>query len=273
MSLEETQHLLQTFQITPNKLLGQNFMIESTLYPKLASYAELVSSDVVLDVGAGFGFLSRFLAGKCRSVVAVEKDPQIASALRQQTSSFDNIAVVEGDVLKTPLLSFNKVIAAPPYYLSSDLVLFLLKHSHIDCVLLIVQKEFADRLVAQVGTELYSWLTVTVYQKAHVELLDLVQKDMFYPPPKVNSVILRIKPWKIPPFIVKDELFFERMVKWLFTERNKKLSNALEPFIKNTLQIDKQDFQKTLHHLPYYKMRPRELTPEIFGAIANAFTN
>jgi 16S rRNA (adenine1518-N6/adenine1519-N6)-dimethyltransferase len=272
MSLEETQQLIHTFHITPNKLLGQNFLVDPTFYPKLASYAQLSPSDTVLDAGAGFGFLTRFIADKCHKVIAVEKDPQIISALRQQTNKFDNLSIVEGDVLKTNLPPFNKAIAAPPYYLSTDLVLFLLTH-HVDCVVLIVQKEFADRLVAKVGTELYSWLTVTLYQKAQIELLDIVQKEMFYPQPNVNSIILRIKPWQTPPFTVKNEQFFEQMVKWLFTERNKKLSNALAPFIKNTLKINKQDSKKIIQTLSYHEMRPRELTPENFGAIANAFTN
>ncbi len=272
MSIEETQKLLQTFRIAPNKLLGQNFMIEPVFFPKLASYAELVSSDVVLDVGAGFGFLSKFLVNKCSGVIAVEKDPQIALALRQQTSAFVNITVVEGDVLKTSLPIFNKVIAAPPYYLSSNLMLFLLEQN-IDCAVLIVQKEFANRLVAEVGSENYGWLTVTVYQKATVELLDFVPKEMFYPSPSVDSVILRIKLRKKPSFVIKDPLFFERMIKWLFTERNKKVSNALEPFIKNTLKLDKWTFQEMMQSLPYHEMRPRELTPENFGALANVFTN
>jgi 16S rRNA (adenine1518-N6/adenine1519-N6)-dimethyltransferase len=247
-------------------------MVEPTFYPKLAKYAELAASDVVLDAGAGFGFLARFLSDKCRAVLAVEKDPQIAEVLRQQTSRYSNVTVVEGDVLKTKLPSFNKAIAAPPYYLSSKLVLFLLEHK-VDCSVLIVQKEFADRLAAKVGSEDYSWLTVTVYQKAQVELLDFVPKDMFYPQPEVDSVILRITPWKLPPFTVNDEAFFERMVKWLFTERNKKLANALKPFIKSTLKISKQEYQKTIKTSPYREMRPRELTPENFGDLANAFTN
>lgn len=274
MSFEETQQLLQTFQITPNKLLGQNFLIDHTLYPQLASYAELSPSDVVLDAGAGFGFLSRFLANKCQKVIAVEKDPKISSVLHQQTNKLDNLHIVEGDVLKALLPPFNKAIAAPPYYISSELVLFLLKH-HINCAVLIVQKEFANRLAAKVGTELYNWLTVTVYQKAHVELLDPIPKELFYPQPKVDSIILRIKPWQPPhaPFTVKDPVFFEHMVKWLFTERNKKLSNALTPFIKSTLKLSPQEFQKIIKALPYHEMRPREITPENFGAIANAFTH
>jgi 16S rRNA (adenine1518-N6/adenine1519-N6)-dimethyltransferase len=272
MSIEEILRVLQIFKITPNKLLGQNFMIEPFFYPQLVNYAELSSSDVVLDAGAGFGFLAKFLAVKCRGVIAVEKDPQIAFVLRQQTNGFGNVTVVEDDVLTAELPVFNRVIAAPPYYLSSKLVLFLIEHN-VDCAVLIVQKEFADRLIANVGSENYSWLTVIVHQKAHVELLDLVSKDMFYPRPEIDSIIIRLKPWQTPKFTVKNQLFFEQMVKWLFTERNKKLSNALEPFIKNTLKMNKQAFQKTIKNLPYYEMRPRELTPENFGDLANVFTN
>ncbi len=272
MGLEETKQLLRTFRITPNKLLGQNFMVEPAFYPKLCSYASLTDSDVVLDAGAGFGFLTSYLAGNCKAVVAVEKDPQIAQVLREQTRRLGNVTVIEGDVLKAELPDFNKAIAAPPYYLSSKLVLFLLERK-IDCSVLIVQKEFADRLVAKVGSEDYSWLTITVYQKAQVELLDLVPKDMFYPQPEVDSVIMRLKPWETALFNVKDGDFFRRMVKALFTERNKKLSNALEPFIKSTLKLNKQDYKKIIQALPFANMRPRELSPKDFGDLANAFTN
>ena len=134
-------------------------MVEPSLYRKLCSYAALESSDVVLDAGAGFGFLTRFLADKCKAVIAVEKDPQVAEVLREQVKGISNVTVIEGDVLKATLPKFNKVIAIPPYYLSSHLVTWLLEHK-IDCAVLILQKEFADRLVASVGSEDYGWLTV-----------------------------------------------------------------------------------------------------------------
>jgi 16S rRNA (adenine1518-N6/adenine1519-N6)-dimethyltransferase len=272
MGIEETKQLLRTYRITPNKLLGQNFMVESSFYPNLCAYASLSQSDVVLDAGAGFGFLTCFLADKCKAVIAVEKDPQVAKVLREQVHELSNVTVIEGDMLKTALPVFNKTIAIPPYYLSSKLVLWLVERK-VECAVLIVQKEFADRLVAKVGSEDYSWLTVTICQKAQVELLDAVSKDMFYPQPEVDSVIVRLKPWATVPFNVKDEEFFKRMVKWLFTERNKKLSNALEPFIKSTLKLSKQDYRKIIHASPYADMRVRELLPENFGVLANAFSN
>ena len=272
MSLEETKQLLRTYRITPNKLMGQNFMVEPSLYPKLCAYASLGHSDVVLDAGAGFGFLSRFLVDKCKTVVAVEKDPQVAKVLREQVKGIGNVIVIEGDVLKVTLPEFNKVIAIPPYYLSSHLVTWLLERK-IECAVIILQKEFAGRLIAAVGSEDYGWLTVVTNQRAEVELLDAVPKAIFYPQPEVDSIIVRLKPWSTKPFEVKDEMFFVRMVKWLFTQRNKKLGKALTPFIKSNFKLSKQDSEKLALSLPFHDRRVRELSPKDFGALANALPN
>ena len=269
MSFEETKQLLRTYRITPNRLSGQNFMVEPSLYGRLCTYATLDSSDVVLDAGAGFGFLSRFLADKCKAVIAVEKDPQVAKALREQVKSTGNVIVIEGDVLKAALPEFNKIIAIPPYYLSSHLITWLIER-RIDCAVMILQKEFASRLIAAVGREDYGWLTVLTYQHAEVELLDAVPKEVFYPQPEVNSVIVTIKPWSKNPFELKDELFFRQMIKWLFTQRNKKLSKALTPFLKTTLKLSKQDAEKMALTLPFQERRAREMPPKDFGALANA---
>jgi len=244
-------------------------MVEPSLYPKLCIYAEISKTDVVLDAGAGFGWLTCFLADKCKRVVAVEKDPNVAMVLREQVKSLDNVIVVEGDVLKVALPEFNKVIAIPPYYLSSHLVLWLFEKK-VDRAALILQKEFADRLIASFGSEKYSWLTVVTNQVAAVELLDSVPKDMFYPPPEVNSVIVSLKLWKPPPFEVKDPAFFVRMLKWLFTQRNKKLGKAIAPFIKSNFKLNKQDAEKLALCLPFNQKRVRELSPKDFGALANA---
>ncbi len=272
MSLEETKQLLRTYRITPNKLLGQNFMVEPLIYDKLCSYAELASSDVVLDAGAGFGFLSRFLANKCKMVIAVEKDRQVAEVLREQIKGIGNVIVVESDVLKATLPEFNKVIAIPPYYLSSHLITWLLER-RFDCAVMIFQKEFSDRLIAPVSSEDYGWLTVVTNQRAQVELLDAVPKEMFYPQPEVDSVILCLKPWSKSRFEVKDEVFFKQMVKWLFTQRNKKLGKALVPFLKSTLKLSKKDAEKLALTLPYRDKRARELMPKDFGELANVISS
>jgi 16S rRNA (adenine1518-N6/adenine1519-N6)-dimethyltransferase len=244
-------------------------MVEPSLYGKLCAYASIGVSDVVLDAGAGFGFLSRFLADKCKAVISVEKDPQVAKALREQVKGIGNVTVIEGDVLKAVLPEFTKVLSIPPYYLSSHLVAWLLERN-IACAVLVVQKEFAKRLIAAVGCEDYGWLTVLTYQYAEAELLDSVPKGMFFPQPKVDSVIVRLKPRCKSPFKVKDEAFFKQITKWLFTQRNKKLGKALAPFFKTNLQLSKQDAEKLALALPFRDKRVRELTPEQFGALADA---
>jgi len=245
-------------------------MVEPALFGLLSVYAGVGEADVVLDAGAGFGFLTRFLADKCRSVIAVEKDPRVAAVLREQLKGVDNVAVIEGDVLKAALPEFTKVVAVPPYYLSSRLVLWLLER-RVACAVLILQREFASKLVASVGSEEYGWLTVAVCHSAEVELFDVVPKELFYPQPAVDSVIVRLVPWKQAPFEVKDVAFFKQMVRWLFNQRNKKLSNALEPFLKSALKLSKEEAKKRACAVRFGERRVRELAPKDFGALADAF--
>jgi 16S rRNA (adenine1518-N6/adenine1519-N6)-dimethyltransferase len=269
MSVEETKRLLRTFRIVPNRLLGQNFMVEPAFYPKLGEYAALSHTDVVLDAGAGFGFLTRFLAEKCKSVVAVEKDPRIAGVLREHVKGCANVTVVEGDVLKVELPVFDKVVAIPPYCLSSRLVTWLLERKTA-CAVLVLQREFAEKLVASVGSEDYGWLTVVALHEARVELLDAVPKSSFYPEPEVDSVIVRLSRWKTIPFTVKDEALFNGLVRWLFTQRNKKICNALVPFLKNVRKIGKAQAEELASRAPFAGRRARELSPREFGELANA---
>jgi 16S rRNA (adenine1518-N6/adenine1519-N6)-dimethyltransferase len=269
MSVDEAKLLLRRFRIVPNRVLGQNFMVEPAVFPLLSDYASLCRDDVVVDAGAGFGFLSRFLADKCRGVIAVEKDPRVAAVLREQLKGLANVAIVEGDVLKAALPEFNKVIAIPPYYLSSRLVLWLLERK-VACAVLILQREFASKLVASVGSDTYGWLTVVASYSAEVELFDAVPKDLFYPQPAVDSVIVRFMPWKTAPFEVKNAVLFKQMVRWLFNQRNKKVDNALVPFLKSTFKLSKEEAKKRACAIPFGERRVRELAPKDFGALANA---
>ena len=269
MSVSETKRLLRKFRIVPNRLLGQNFMVEPSIFPKLVDYASLGKADVVLDAGAGFGFLTRFLANRCESVLAVEKDSRVATVLREQLRGLANVTVIEGDVLKASVPSFSKGVSIPPYQISSRLLLWLFDRG-FDCAVLVLQKEFAGRLVAAVGSEDYGWLTVATFYSTEVNLLDSAPKHMFYPQPEVDSVIVRLTPWTTAPFEVKNETFFRQMVRWFFTQRNKKLSNALVPLIKSTLKVTKEDAEKMARTIPFREKRVRKLPPEAFGELANA---
>jgi len=244
-------------------------MIEPSIFQRMNDYASLDQDDVVLDIGAGLGFLTRFLAGKCNSVLAVEADDRLVKVLLEQFKNLHKVKVIVGNVLKTHIPEFNKVVSIPPYQVSSRLLLWLMNR-HFDSSVLIFQKEFANRLNAPVGSEQYGWLAVLTYYHAECELLDEVAKHMFYPQPDVDSTIVRLKPRNAAPFIVRDEALFTRLVQNLFSQRNRKVRNAVHPFLRGTLAKTVQDTKAIAHGVPYHNERVRSLAPEDFGVLANA---
>lgn len=269
--LEETKFLLRKYRIFPKKRLSQHFTVDPSIFQLMAGYADLTGDDVVLDIGAGFGFLTRFLAGKCRRVLAVELDSRVATVLRALLRDLPNVVVVEGDLLKVQLPPFNKVVAIPPYGISSSLIQWLFDKP-ITCAVLVLQKEFANRLVAPIGSEDYGWLTVLAYYHFDIELLEEVPRQAFYPQPEVDSLIVLFKPKHPKPFHVKNEERFKRFVQAMFTQRNRKVKNAVQAFIKKELATAGRDAQ-TGGSIPFQDKRVRELAPEDFGVLANVFTN
>jgi len=238
-------------------------MVDASVFDRLADYASLSGDDVVLDVGAGLGFLTAFLAARCAGVVAVEADSVLVRVLQEQLARVSNVQVIEGNVLKVSVPCFGKVVAIPPYTISSRLVVWLL-HRGFGLGVLVFQREFAGRLVASVGSGDYGWLTVVAYYCADVELLDDVPKAMFFPQPKVGSVVVRLKPKKPSPFELVDVVFFERLVRSLFTQRNRKVRNAIQPFLHSA------GLEVSVDAVPFHDRRVRELAPEDFGVLANA---
>jgi len=265
--LEKTRQLLWTYKIAPNRFLGQNFLVDETIFPKLSEYASLGQTDAALDVGAGFGFLSCFMANKCAHVLAVEKDARVASVLRKQVSGSTNICVIEGDVLAADVPVFDKVVSAPPYQISSELLNWLFLRP-FKCAVLILQEEFASRITASTGTDDYSWMTVYAYYHTSVESLDAVPRQKFYPEPEVDSTVVRLIPRSKPAFPLTDVRLFKQMLKSVFAERNKKLINAAMPFAKNVLGLSSGNAKSRLSKLPFFEDRVRTLAPEAFGDLA-----
>jgi 16S rRNA (adenine1518-N6/adenine1519-N6)-dimethyltransferase len=268
MSLtEKTKKLLKRHRIFPSKRLGQNFMVDDGYLHSMAYYASLHREDVVLEVGAGFGVLTRVLSPLCGKVIAVEVDRRLVEALKKELTGFDNVVVVEGDVLEAAIPKFNKVVANPPFHISSPILFWLLEKS-FDLAVLTFQKEFAKRLVADVGVKDYSRLTVETYYRAEVELLETVPKEAFFPLPDVDACMVRLKPRSVSPFRVKNEKVFHDLVRTLFTQRNRKVRNAVVVF------LHKAGVEKSLaDSLLFHDKRVRELAPEDFGAIANELSD
>jgi len=264
--LQRAKHLLRLYSLFPKKRLGQHFTVNSDMLQRLVSHASITKDDIVLEVGAGLGFLTQLLSSKCKKVISVEVDPKIVRILRKQLHSLQNVDLIEGDILTVSLPPFNKVVSAPPYSISSPL-LFRLLERKFDWAVLILQKEFAERLAASVGSKDYGRLTVTIYYRADVELLDYVPRTMFYPPPDVDSMMVRLKP-RGSPFQVDDEGTFFELVRTLFTQRNKKVRNGLISFLRKR-EITGKEAVELADSTIYSAKRVRELAPEDFGILTN----
>ncbi|MEM3695323.1 MAG: 16S rRNA (adenine(1518)-N(6)/adenine(1519)-N(6))-dimethyltransferase RsmA [Candidatus Bathyarchaeia archaeon] len=267
--LEETKFLLRKYRITPKKRLGQNFMVNQSTFQLIAEHACLTKNDAVLDIGAGLGFLTKFLAERCEKVLAVEFDSKLLKVLRGQLKAHTNVEIIEGDILKVPVPQFNKVASVPPYNISSQLLPWLF-NKNFECAVLVLQKEFAHHLVAKIGSEEYGWLTVITYYNAEVELLDEIPSWMFYPQPEVDSVIVRLKPKKQHPFTVKNEKLLQKLTQYLFNRRNRKVRNVISSFIRSTSFAITNKFENVLESSALFDKRVRELAPEDFGELANA---
>jgi 16S rRNA (adenine1518-N6/adenine1519-N6)-dimethyltransferase len=268
MSLtEKAKKLLKRHRIFPSKRLGQNFMVDESYLHSMVYYASLCREDVVLEIGAGFGELTRVLSPLCGKVIAVEVDRRLVEVLKKELAGFSNVAVIEGNVLEAAIPEFNKVVANPPFQISSPILFWLLEQS-FDLAVLTFQKEFAERLIADVGSKDYSRLTVETYYRAEVELLEAVPKEAFFPPPDVDACIVRLKPRSAPPFQVKSEAVFHELVRTLFTQRNRKVRNAVVGFLNKTGKKE-----NLADSLLFHDKRVRELAPEDFEAIANELSD
>lgn len=268
MSLyRKAKHLMHTCGIIPKKHLGQNFMVDDGFLQHLVSYGALERSDVVLEIGAGFGFLTCLLAEKSRKVAAVEVDARFVKILQTELADFENIELIEGDVLKVAMPAFNKVISNPPFSISSPLLFWLLNKT-FDLAVLTFQTEFTERLDAEIGTEKYSRLSVLTYYNAEVEVLEAVPRKAFYPPPEVDAAIVKLKRKRPPPFKVNDQKAFSEAVQILFTQRNRKVRNAVLPLLR-TYGLKSTAAKKRADSLPFHNKRVRELAPEDFGVLAN----
>jgi len=246
--------------------LGQNLMVDERILRRLVEYADLHDSDVVLEVGGGLGFLTALLAEAAGKVITVEKEPEFAAYLRERFGCNRRVEIMEGDFLRVELPSYNKVVSNPPYSRISKIVSKLLGRE-FDCGVLTLQREFAERMVANPTSRDYGVLSVKAYVKAEVELLESIPPSAFYPQPKVVSVITRIQPRREPSFKVKDWKLFEEVVSTLFTQRNKTVKNALKALAKKTPLPMRVDY---LPRMPFIDRRVFTLTPEEFGVLADA---
>lgn len=266
------------FGFTFKKGLGQNFLTSADILDKITSAAEIEGG--VIEIGAGFGVLTAALAKEADKVVTIELDERLLPVLQYTLDDFDNIKIVNADVLKLDIKSliqeeFNgesiSIAANLPYYITTPIITRLLEEKlPVKNIVVMVQKEVAERLSAKEGTKDYGAITVLCRYFAKPEIVVNVPASLFVPPPKVDSAVLRLKILDKPSVDVSDEKMFFRVVKAAFSQRRKTLLNCLCA----NFTINKTDMTSLLESCGIDPRRRGEtLSLEEFACIADVIKN
>ena len=240
ISKKVIKNLLLKYKIRPLKRFGQNFLINRNILKKIITVANLQTKDIVLEIGPGIGTLTQELAKKAKRVIAVEKDPKMIEILKETVENLKNIKVIKGDVLK---LSFQfpisyKVVTNLPYYIVSPVIRkFLESKNPPASMILMVQKEVAQRICAKPPNMNLLAVSVQFYAKSKIK--SYVPKKSFWPQPKVDGAIIKIIPKKPA---IKDRNLFFKVVKTGFSQPRKQLINNLS----KDLKVDRQKIKNWL---------------------------
>lgn len=230
--------LLEKHGFTFSKSLGQNFLINPEVCPEMARQAISGENDGVIEIGAGVGVLTAELCKRAKKVVSVELDKRLLPVLDETLGEFDNFEVVNEDILKVDLHRLIEekfsdcksvsVCANLPYYITSPVIMKLLEDKlPVKQIIVMVQREAADRLTAPVGSRESGAITVAVNYYAEAEKLFNVSKGSFVPSPKVDSAVIKLTVCQKPPIEVADEELFFKTVKAMFMQRRKTALNSV----------------------------------------------
>lgn len=236
---------------TFKKSLGQNFLTDLSVCERMAKRAD--KDTYVLEIGPGAGVLTKQLCLAAKRVIAIEIDTRLKPILEKELAGFDNVKVIFADVLKLDLKSLIKeefgenarviICANLPYYITSPIIMGILcQRLPVESLTVMVQKEAAERLCAEVGDRAAGAVTAAVRYYSRPEILFLVKKESFVPAPKVDSAVINLEILNEPPVEVLDEKFFMSVVKSCFAQRRKTLLNS----VSNTLGISKETIKNAL---------------------------
>ena len=243
MRAANVRMILAKYGIVPSKTRGQNFLLDENTVRKEVEAASITEDDVVLEVGPGLGILTKELASRAGKVIAVEVEEAFVRMLKEELKDYDNVEIIAGDALRMDFPRFNKFVSNIPYSISSPL-LFKLMEYDFDKAVMILQEEFAWRLLAEPGLKDYSRLSVMVQIRCDVTQLFRVPKQLFFPSPKVDSMAVMLEPREDAPEI-KDFELFDTVVRAIFNQRRKKFRNVLGPIAKK-LSITKEELENII---------------------------
>jgi 16S rRNA (adenine1518-N6/adenine1519-N6)-dimethyltransferase len=228
--LAQTKRRLRNFDLKARKGLGQHFLVDQEVLKVILSAAEVTPNDIIVEVGPGLGILTRELAQRAGRVIAIELDDKLAALLKRTLASFNNVTIINDDVLKIgpeELVKGQdyKVVANLPYYITSPVLRhFLEARAKPQTMIVMVQKEVAEAIAAKPGQ--MSLLSVSVQFYGEPEIISSVPAESFYPAPEVDSAILRLDLYSQPPVAVDEGSFF-KLVRAGFAAPRKQIANSL----------------------------------------------
>lgn len=270
------KEILVKYGFNFSKTLGQNFLINPSVCPRMAEQSGIGENTGVLEIGPGIGTLTCELAKRAKKVVAIELDKRLIPVLNETLSDFNNVKIINKDVMKMDLKKLLNeefsnmdiiVCANLPYYITSSVLMKLLEeNSNLSAITVMVQKEVAQRLCAKTGTRNVSGITLSVNYYTVPEILFFVKKGSFMPAPKVDSAVIKLKIRKKPICKVLDEKLFFKIIKIAFLQRRKTIINAL----CNNLNLSKDVVLSVFKEIKFDpNSRAENLSVEDFATLAN----
>lgn len=277
---EETKMIMKKYNIKANKSLGQNFLINNEVVENIINSSEIQKTDMVIEIGPGLGTLTKYLLEKAGKVLCIELDKRMIKILNDRFSKLDNFEIINEDVLMVNLneiikenkknknIKDVKIVANLPYYITTPIIMKLIEDNiNLESITVMIQKEVAERLIAEPGSKSSGAITYKVNYYYIGERIIEVPESSFIPQPEVTSEVIRLKKRKEKPVLVaKEELFFD-IIKKAFLQRRKTLLNAL---INGKVFINKEQGIKILKEIGLKEnVRAEELTLQNFADITN----
>ena len=273
-----TIEVLQKYNFNFQKKFGQNFLIDTHVLDKIIRESGVSKDDMVIEIGPGIGTMTQYLCENAREVVAIEIDKNLIPILEDTLSSYDNVTVINEDVLKVDIKKLAeeknggrpiKVVANLPYYITTPIIMGLFEsHVPIDSITIMVQKEVADRMQEGPGSKEYGALSLAVQYYAKPEIVAIVPPNCFMPRPNVGSAVIRLTCHEKPPVEVKDEGFMFNLIRASFNQRRKTLVNGLTN--ASFLSVTKEQVAEALEKMELSAtIRGEALSLEKFAQLSN----
>jgi len=275
---KNTIEVLQKYNFNFQKKFGQNFLINTGILEDIIAAAEITKDDFVLEIGPGIGTMTQYLCESAREVIAVEIDKNLIPILKDTLSAYDNVEVLNDDILKVDIKALAeernagkpiKVVANLPYYITTPIIMGLFEsHVPIDSITIMVQKEVADRMQEGPGSKEYGALSLAVQYYAHPEIVVNVPPSCFMPQPKVGSAVIRLTRHEAPPVDVESEKLMFQIIRASFNQRRKTLANGLNNF--PGLSLSKEVIQQCIEELGVpVTVRGEALSLDQFAQLSN----